>query len=104
MNAVRPLVLSAICGCVAVLGCTSVSSVPLGSPDARTATEANSHTATSRWPVSPRQSATRGATNEGATATGDPRIGVHKPSDDTRINSGAGDAIPEGSVLPSLGQ
>jgi hypothetical protein len=29
---------------------------------------------------------------------------VHKPSDDTRINSGAGDAIPEGSVLPSLGQ
>ena len=33
----------------------------------------------------------------------DPQLGVHKPSDDTRVNSGAGDAIPlngAGSGVP----
>jgi hypothetical protein len=51
-------------------------------------------------PVSPASSAVRPSTPENAESaappetTLKPRVGVQKPSDDTRINSGAGDAEP----------
>lgn len=51
-------------------------------------------------PVSPASSPVSPPTPENGESaaqpqtTLEPRIGVHKPSDDTRINSGAGDAKP----------
>jgi hypothetical protein len=51
-------------------------------------------------PVSPASSSLRPPTPETGKNTTppqttlEPRVGVHKPSDDTRINSGAGNAEP----------
>ncbi len=102
-NRVNPPILLGLLASVAV-SCTGVSSVPLESPHAVTPNTTPSAPLSVNSARTSSDGAQGGvvsrAANPAVTPSAlsktedDPQFGVHKPSDDTRVNSGAGDAIP----------
>lgn len=95
----------------ACVACTRVSSTPLESPSADATTDASAPragpTSSAAGPgkdlddsgaagSTHGMDAAQGTSNEPVPpkSTGDTRFGVHKPGDDTRVNSGAGDPTP----------
>jgi len=79
--------------CSLVLGCASASSTPLDSPKGPSTIGSGSPSTTAPLP----SSSSPGAEEGSGLPADEPRIGAHKPSDDTRVNSGAGSPTKEGA-------
>lgn len=86
------------------VSCVRVSSIPLASTHAVSPSTSSSAPPTVNSTRASSDGAQGVAVSRAANPTvspsaltdseNDPQLGVHTPSDDTRVNSGAGDAIP----------